>query len=363
MKLDVSVINARKNTDTERCGKKKRRLSQIGSCTGNTQNSWTTNGLKIIIKVTIKVMTKLPYNKRKKVHFFQIDNDYVKHYAKHLGVVATAVFTSLNMHANTEGKCFPSMELIAEQHGIDRHTVSRALKKLEEWNMINVGRTYNRKLKRRKNNTYELLPKELWKDLPVENEVVDNIDYDIEDTIEDEGLPWEGIDNEGHGTKNTMHVVSKIPNDGTEDASNNTHITRTIKEDSLCGQEPTKTDKKNIPSKASSKSAVWSSDKAILALIENDCKDYQIIGEYFFIQQYSFNDKSSFEAAIKRSLRAARALTGYKIDDIRKTMKWMKEKEFDMGWSLEAVKGYIDDCISTDFISDEDKRGELLNAN
>jgi len=306
----------------------------------------------------------------KRKNYFMIDNDYVIHYARHLGIVATAVFTSLNMHADGDGKCFPSMELIAEEHSIDRHTVSKAINKLEVWNMIHVGKSYNRKLKRRKNNTYILIPRKFWRDLPVEDDEIEDEDYSNEYTIEDDG-------NKSHGTENATHMASRIPNDGTEDTSNKTHITRPIKEDSICGEPtelPLSLSKKlqllgNRKSGKStlgvSKSAVWDSNKAIQSLINNDCKDYQIIGEYFLIQKMAFSNKLDFEEKLKRSLRPAKALEEYPIDDIRKTMQWMNNQEFDMGWSLERVWGYIDDCFETDFIpngEDRDKQLNIINA-
>ena len=102
-------------------------------------------------------MIKSPYSKIKRDHFFMIDNDYVTLYAKHLGVMATAVYTSLLKHADIEtNRCWPSMELIAEQHGIHRKSVSKALKKLEEWNIISTARAIDRKNKKRKNNVYEV---------------------------------------------------------------------------------------------------------------------------------------------------------------------------------------------------------------
>lgn len=323
----------------------------------------------------MKDKNTLKMQNKKRDHFFIIDNDYVKLYAKHLGVVATAVFTSLNMHADSEGKCFPSMELIAEQHNIDRHTVSRALKKLEKWNMISTKHGIDRRLKKRKNNVYELLPKELWGKLPNEDQDEDdNLGGFCDDIILDENnfWAWNDIDEDGkedtindhdksHGNIDATHMASILPYDGTENTSNKKHIIRTIEENSYCGQEPTKTDSGNSYSMVSSEPHLWNSKKAILSLVNNDYKDYQIIGEYFLIQKFFFSSKLAFEKKLKRSLKAAKALKMYDIADIIKTMKWMNNEDFDMGWSLEAVIRNIDDCISTDFIPDTEERTEQLN--
>jgi hypothetical protein len=313
-----------------------------------------------------------PYNKTQREHFFMVDNDYIKYYARHLGRTATAVYMSLLMHADYDTKrCFPSMQLIAEQHGIERHTVGKAISKLEEWNMIRIERLFDRKLVKRKNYTYTLVPIEFWKKLPVEDdETNENEDRGIEDATEDDDddLPFSVFVSDdikkSYGTKNTTHMVSKIPDSGIEDSNNNTNITKTKEENSFCG-EPTELPfslskkfqlLKNEKSKKStlgvSKSAVWSSDQAVLSLVNNSCKDYQIIGEYFSIKKMSFNNKSAFNTAIKRSLRAAKSLKEYTIDRIKETMKWVNEYDFDysepgISWSLEAVSRYIDDDFET----------------
>lgn len=294
-------------------------------------------------------LIKSPYNKIQREHFFMIDNDYVKLYAKHLGVMATAVFTSLNMHADAEGKCFPSMELIAEQHDIHRKTVSKALKKLEEWNMISTKRAINRKMKKRKNNVYEVLPKELWKKSPVE----DDEDYSNEDITEDGS-------NESHGILDTTQMASRIPNDGTEDASNNTHIIITKEEDAICRQESANTSLNILV-----QSTAWDSNKAILGLVKSDYKDYRIIGQYFYFQKRHFQKKEFFDAEFKRALRAANLLKEYPIEGIKKMMKMLNNSEYEMGWKLETVYKYIEDTLSPEcdvnqIILEEEDDGKSL---
>jgi hypothetical protein len=39
-------------------------------------------------------------------------------------------------------------------------------------------------------------------------------------------------------------------------------------------------------------------------------------------------------------------LKEYKLDDIIKTMRWLNYQEFEMGWSLETVRKYVDDTLS-----------------
>ena len=61
--------------------------------------------------------------------WFWMDNDYLNGYAKIFGAVGTAIYVSLCRHAdNDTQKCFPAMELMAEELGITRNTISKYIK-------------------------------------------------------------------------------------------------------------------------------------------------------------------------------------------------------------------------------------------
>lgn len=100
--------------------------------------------------------------------WFWLDNDYLNGYAKILGPIGTAVYISLCRHADqTNQKCFPAMETIAEENGIkSRNTVSKYLKELEKYNIIEITEEYDKETKKRLNNVYELLDKIYWKPKP-----------------------------------------------------------------------------------------------------------------------------------------------------------------------------------------------------
>lgn len=98
--------------------------------------------------------------------WFWLDNQYLNGYAKHLGMSCTVVYLSLCRFANNSTQqCFPSMETIAEQNGVHRATVIRALKKLEEWGIIKIERS-KKDDGTQANNVYTLLSKKGWKDKP-----------------------------------------------------------------------------------------------------------------------------------------------------------------------------------------------------
>lgn len=94
---------------------------------------------------------------------YTIDDEYLNGYAKLCGVNATAVYNSLCRHASKDQECFPSLDLIMEQHGFgSKHTVIKAIKKLTEWGIISVKKEKDEKTKRQKNNVYILRDKSEW---------------------------------------------------------------------------------------------------------------------------------------------------------------------------------------------------------
>lgn len=97
---------------------------------------------------------------------YRMDDEYLNGYAKLCGIASTAVYCSLCRHADTNQKSFPSIELMAEQHGVDRKTVMRAIKKLQEWQIIAVKKEKDKKTKRQKNNVYILVDKSEWRQKP-----------------------------------------------------------------------------------------------------------------------------------------------------------------------------------------------------
>jgi len=178
-----------------------------------------------------------------------------------------------------------------------------------------------------------------------------------------------------HGTINTLEMESKIPHDGTHNSSNNNHINIPIEENSLCGQEPTKSDldtpsvsnvdidnqkkengDKDIPDNK------WDYKIIISQLRESTYKDYMIIGYYFYFKGWAFEDEDNFKMEFNRVLKPANKLKGYNMTDILNTMEWCEnEYGYDMGWVLDTIVKTIDDCISTDFIPNGKERDRLLN--
>lgn len=97
---------------------------------------------------------------------FVIDDAYLNGYARLCGIAATGVYMSLCRHASKEQQCFPSKKLMGEELGISEKTVFRALKKLEEWNIVRVENQGRKKDGSFRNNLYTLLDKSVWKSKP-----------------------------------------------------------------------------------------------------------------------------------------------------------------------------------------------------
>lgn len=113
-------------------------------------------------------MIEIRDNRQKE--WFWLDNEYLNGYAKHLGVMCTAVYISLCRHVdNKTQSCFPSMRMIAEENGISDDTVMRAIKKLELWGIISVTRA-KKSDGTQANNLYVLTAKSMWKEKPTRTE-------------------------------------------------------------------------------------------------------------------------------------------------------------------------------------------------
>ena len=98
--------------------------------------------------------------------WFWLDNEYLNGYAHLLGASCTVVYLSLCRHSdNNTQQCFPSIKLIAEENGISRDTVMRAIKKLEEWGIIKIKKS-KKEDGTQANNVYTLTSKKIWKSKP-----------------------------------------------------------------------------------------------------------------------------------------------------------------------------------------------------
>ena len=108
----------------------------------------------------------------RKKNQYKVDDAYLNGYAKVCGIYATAVYNSLSRHADFETQeCWPSIDLIAQQHNISRPSVIKGIKALEKWGVIIKSQERDDKTQRQKNNIYGLVDKSDWIPLPKDSRV------------------------------------------------------------------------------------------------------------------------------------------------------------------------------------------------
>lgn len=98
---------------------------------------------------------------------YKIDDAYLNGYARLCGVYATAVYNSLSRHADFHTQeCFPSMDKIADQHGISKPSVIKGVAELVKWGIVSVQKGKDPVTKRQLSNVYVLVDKSQWKPKP-----------------------------------------------------------------------------------------------------------------------------------------------------------------------------------------------------
>jgi len=73
-------------------------------------------------------------------------------------------------------------------------------------------------------------------------------------------------------------------------------------------------------------------------------KRMPIIAYYWTIKKIKYPNKETYQAGLKRELRAAKDLKGYPNEQIKKTCQWLQDNA-DFKWTLETVHKYIDENL------------------
>lgn len=108
-------------------------------------------------------MTDKLSNEFKKNVYLKPD-EYLNGWARKCGWKATLVYDSLWRHADKDRRCFPSIELMAEEHGISRDSIIRGLKTLIDYHLV-VKKENRDKNGKFLHNTYTLTDKTKWRDV------------------------------------------------------------------------------------------------------------------------------------------------------------------------------------------------------
>lgn len=94
--------------------------------------------------------------------YYTKSDAYLNGHAKYCGWKATLVYDSLCRHSDRSGESFPSIQLMAKEHGVSEMTIRRGIKTLEDWNII-FKQQKRSKSGKWLHNTYFLLHREHWK--------------------------------------------------------------------------------------------------------------------------------------------------------------------------------------------------------
>lgn len=132
-------------------------------------------------------------DKRTKEKFI-LDDYYLNGQAKLCGWQATITYVSLCRHANKSQECFPSIKLMSEELNVSRNTIIKGLKNLENYNVIQIEKTRNKK-GQWLNNTYFLIDKSKWF-----NAQVDESDLDTQVPVVTQPSPSGDISKSPTGT-------------------------------------------------------------------------------------------------------------------------------------------------------------------
>lgn len=92
---------------------------------------------------------------------FMMDDTYLNGQAKLCGWQGTIVYLSLCRHVNKDQECFPSIQLMADEHNVNRKTILKGIENLSKRNVIEVEKTRT-KNGQWLNNSYILLDKSEW---------------------------------------------------------------------------------------------------------------------------------------------------------------------------------------------------------
>lgn len=113
-------------------------------------------------------------------------------------------------------------------------------------------------------------------------------------------------------------------------------------------RERKKVESKNNPVEPTTEPDFVYEEKIKTMLSDHDPR-MPIIAEYWKAKSFAFENRKQYDVALKRELRAAGDLTGYAIEQVKKTLDWLKNNA-NFKWTLETVGKYINeplDALST----------------
>ena len=118
-------------------------------------------------------MDELNKNRRKK-GWYKIGNIFIDEHARNIGYTASVIYLCIKRYMDNKTRiAFPSEELIAQNLNMDRRTVQRAVKKLEDYGFIVKEKKIYKG--RWPHNTYYFTQSENWLSQPCDKNVGDHV--------------------------------------------------------------------------------------------------------------------------------------------------------------------------------------------
>jgi len=128
--------------------------------------------------------------------FYIAQRDLVDRAGRIIGPFGCAVYNSLLRHADQDRESWPSLATIADEFGMSKPTVIKAIEQLQEVNIIQIV-----KRKDRRGNKYRLIDAKQWK-LPEPAGTVNVVDRSSHGTVN-------VVDRSSHGTVNDIDRSAK----------------------------------------------------------------------------------------------------------------------------------------------------------
>lgn len=240
---------------------------------------------------------------------FVVDDVYIDCYARLVGPTVTVVYAWLCRYANKEQTSWPSLKKLAENVGVNEKTIRRSLKKLAEYNIINIerkGKTMT--------NRYHLIDSSEWtQECPITNEEVS-------------------------GHQCPINVDTNVQSGGSEmsNHSKETHSKETQRKDIVVGSE----------TEPPTPCQEWDNESYIQSLVEKEQRHIHIIGLFWLKKGFNFPDRKAAQTRLLRDLKDARTLAPYPDEDIVGLMDYLNREEsksrLDYEWGLSTVVKKID---------------------
>ena len=306
---------------------------------------------------------------QRKKGWFWIDNDYLNGYAKEFGAIGTAIYISLCRHADNETqKCFPAQEKIAEELNIAVRTVRKYLQLLQSCHIISITRERNPMTKKWFNNIYTLLDKEEWI-RPQAKIKRSNIKHSCL-ICGNNLIEWAHIIPKANGGKGLFqNRVPLCPNHHTlfdkgelsqeelkkidEFQSQRQRLPMEEKDKPQATKDkshrqplPTKETHINKTHSLPDKPADWDQGLEIDKLLTDKQRHINIIGIWIKEMKLRPENKDQMQSIIKRFLRPAKLLEGYKNEDIVETIKVLRNTSYITKFTPETISKYIDEVVA-----------------